>query len=70
MTKPKTLHVQPVEGRSLPLAKDPKRHLVGAREVPNTSYYRRALKRGDIALVTTSKKAKSKSKSDPKAENA
>lgn len=58
----KKLKVKSVEGRTLPLAHDPKRHVAGTMEVPDAVYYRRALARGDIALATTTESAAKKEK--------
>lgn len=57
------LHVEPVEGRMLPIETAPTRHITKRCFVPNRSYYRRAINRGDIRIVT---EAKSKRTSKPK----
>ena len=48
----KKLKVRSVEGRKLPFAHDPKRHIEGTAEVPDVVYYRKAIARGDIEVVT------------------
>lgn len=50
------IRVRPVEGRSLPLEKAPRRRVDREMEVPNRVYYRRALSRGDIARAEQPKK--------------
>lgn len=52
MSDQTTLHVKPVENRSLPLEAHPRRRVTAPTRVPNTDYYRRAIAKGDIALVT------------------
>lgn len=56
--------VQPVEGRRLPRHDDPKRHVDKAMSVPNTLYYRRAIKRGDIAEAKPTRKKRATDPSD------
>lgn len=57
------MKVQPVEGRMLPLLKDPKRYVDREMDVPDHPYYRRALKRGDIAEASAPRAAKTKTSS-------
>lgn len=42
------IEVEPVEGRSLPLEMMTSRRVNRRMNVPNTAYYRRAIRRGDI----------------------
>ena len=49
------LKVRAVEGRELPLEGMPARRVVGEMSVPNTAYYRRAIRRGDLTEVDASK---------------
>lgn len=44
------LDVVPVEGRKLPLEENPRRYVTKRQNVPNRSYYRRAIRRGDLKL--------------------
>lgn len=52
----KTITIAPVEGRRLPLASNPKRAVDREMTVPTSAYYRRAIRRGDVALVEPKKK--------------
>lgn len=56
-----TMKVEPVEGSRLPLEGQPRRYVDKKMNVPNSAYYRRALRRGDIKLAgdSSAKKAKS-----------
>ncbi len=51
------IKVEPVPGRSLPLEATPQRRVDRKMAVPNRAYYRRALRRGDIALAKSGKRA-------------
>lgn len=47
----KELNIEPVKGRLLPIETDPRAHITKPMPVPNTAYYRRAVKRGDVKLT-------------------
>jgi hypothetical protein len=60
-----TILVAPVEGASLPLEANPRRRVDREMAVPNTRYYREAIRKGDLVDVVAAKKA---AKAAPKKE--
>lgn len=55
-----SIKVWPVEGRTMVREDNPRRRITGPTDVPNTAYYRRAIRKGDLATVDPAPKAAAK----------
>lgn len=53
-----TIRVAPVEGRTMVRESNPRLRITDECTVPNTSYYRRAIARGDLEEVKPGSKRK------------
>lgn len=60
-----TIRVSPVAGAKLPIEGNPRRYVDKTMSVPNTAYYRRALRRKDITLAGKEPAVKKAAKSKP-----